>query len=78
MPDETARAAALRLCLASDDALASSTVVAEFKHDPGHTIAVLWELASLTEEAVNESHPGGFIAWIQDRLVAELDAAGRA
>ena len=32
------------------------------------------ELAGLLEEAIEEHHRGGAIAWIEDRLAAELDA----
>ena len=54
-------------------------MAAELAHDRGHLVAVALELCGLLEEAIEEHHRGGAIAWITDRLVAELDAdSGRS
>ncbi|WP_077081624.1 hypothetical protein [Mycobacterium numidiamassiliense] len=79
MPDDSAAVDALRLALATFDTAGTATVIAEIRHDRGHLIAVALELCGLLEEAIEEHDRGGAVAWIEARLLVELDAgAGTA
>ncbi len=74
--DESARIMALRLALSAFETAPCNQVIGELGADRGRLIATMLEMTGLLEESIEEHNRGGAIAWIEDRLSAELDAAG--